>query len=103
MGRYGRLPTTPRNRPRSSDRCRMKESDSSERGRDSRLIERFLEMMSAERGAARNTLTAYQRDLSDYADFLKAHGSDLKQAAPEHIRNFLASLAGQGLKPASAA
>jgi len=38
--------------------------------RDRRLIGRFLEMMSAERGAARNTLEAYRRDLSDYAAFL---------------------------------
>ncbi|MEM8648299.1 MAG: site-specific integrase, partial [Pseudomonadota bacterium] len=33
-------------------------------------IETFLEMLSVERGAARNTLEAYARDLSDYAGFL---------------------------------
>ena len=32
-------------------------------GDDARLIERFLEMMAAEAGAARNTLLAYERDL----------------------------------------
>ncbi|MGE0241777.1 MAG: site-specific tyrosine recombinase XerD [Parvibaculaceae bacterium] len=81
----------------------MRDSDSSDRGRDSRLIERFLEMMSAERGAARNTLAAYERDLSDYAGFLKAQGAGLRQANPEHIRNYLAGLADRGLKAASAA
>ena len=31
------------------------------------LIEAFLDMMSAERGASRNTLAAYRRDLLDFA------------------------------------
>jgi integrase/recombinase XerD len=81
----------------------MSESDSNDRGRDSRLIERFLEMMSAERGAAQNTLAAYERDLADYADFLKAAGSGLKEAKPEQIRNYLARLAAQGCKSSTAA
>ena len=34
-------------------------------------IDRFLEMMSAERGASENTLAAYQRDLSDWNQNLK--------------------------------
>src|SRR5262245_37837030 len=81
----------------------MRDSDNNDKGRDGRLVDRFLEMMSAERGAARNTLSAYERDLSDYADFLKARSTGLKQSTPEHIRNYLAGLADQGLKPASAA
>src|SRR4030095_4568471 len=103
MGRFGRFPTTLRNRPRLSGRCRMRKSDSNDKGRDGRLIDRFLEMMSAERGAARNTLAAYSQDLSDYADFLKAKGAGLQTANPDHIRSYLASLAEQGLKSSSAA
>ena len=34
--------------------------------------EAFLEMLAAERGAARNTLAAYQADLEDFAVFLGA-------------------------------
>src|SRR3546814_11758728 len=34
---------------------------------DSALIDRFLEMMAAERGASRNTLAAYRRDLAQAA------------------------------------
>ncbi len=30
----------------------------------------FLDMLAAERGAARNTLDAYQRDIDDYLEFL---------------------------------
>jgi integrase/recombinase XerD len=81
----------------------MRKSDSNDKGRDGRLIDRFLEMMSAERGATGNTLAAYERDLSDYADFLKARGAGLQVASPEHIRNYLAGLARQGLKSSSAA
>jgi integrase/recombinase XerD len=81
----------------------MRKSDSNETGRDGRLIERFLEMMSAERGAARNTLAAYERDLSDYAAFLKAKNAGLQTAKPEHIRNYLKGLADHGLKSSSAA
>lgn len=81
----------------------MKKSERNENGRDQRLIERFLEMMSAERGAARNTLAAYERDLEAYAAFLNAAGTGLQQASPEYIRNYLASLEAEGLKASSAA
>ncbi len=81
----------------------MKRSDSNEAGRDNRLIERFLEMMSAERGAARNTLAAYERDLAGYAAFLKTAGTGLETATSEHIRNYLAALDTEGLKSSSAA
>ncbi len=37
---------------------------------DSELIDIFLEMLSAERGLAANTISAYQNDLQDASDFL---------------------------------
>ena len=40
-------------------------------GADRALIERFLEMMAAERGAAKNTLAAYRSDLALASDVLK--------------------------------
>ncbi len=39
-----------------------------------RHVEAFLEMLAAERGAARNTLLAYQADLDDFAAFAAARG-----------------------------
>jgi integrase/recombinase XerD len=39
-------------------------------GDDARLIDRFLEMMAAERGAAANTLAAYRRDLEQASSLL---------------------------------
>lgn len=78
----------------------MKNSGSN---RDGRLIERFVEMMSAERGAARNTLHAYGRDLEAYAAFLKARGETLAEAQPQHIRLYLGEMQAAGLKATSAA
>lgn len=40
-------------------------------GQDAALIDRFLEMLAAEAGAARNTLAAYRTDLVGASDFLK--------------------------------
>src|SRR5262249_32355902 len=52
-------------------------------------IETFLEMMSAERGAANNTLESYRRDLEDAAAFSKARGVELTDADPQGIRAYL--------------
>ena len=64
-----------------------------------RHLEAFLEMMAAERGAARNTLAAYRADLEDLGAFLTARGERLSAARREDLRAYLASLAGQGLAP----
>ncbi len=65
-------------------------------------IEAFLEMMSAERGAALNTLAAYRRDLEDYARFLAAHGG-FERAGVEAVRAYLNDLDGRGFAATSAA
>jgi integrase/recombinase XerD len=67
------------------------------------LIEAFLEMMSAERGAARNTLEAYRRDLSDYAGFLAGKGKSVETAQREQVVAYLGFLDAQGLAASSAA
>ena len=64
-----------------------------------RLIDRFLEMMAAERGASQNTLAAYRRDLEAYAEGL----IDLKGAGPDDIRRHLEALEAQGMARSSAA
>jgi integrase/recombinase XerD len=65
--------------------------------------EAFLEMMAVERAAARNTLTAYGRDLADAAAWLKARGRDLSTAATEDIEGYFAAMGTSGLSPATAA
>ncbi|MFM9974245.1 MAG: site-specific tyrosine recombinase XerD [Beijerinckiaceae bacterium] len=70
---------------------------------ESRLIPRFLEMIAAERGAARNTLDAYSRDLSDYRDFVSARSVGLLDAGTADVRAYLANLDDRGLMASSAA
>ena len=70
---------------------------------DLRLIEQFLEMMSAERGASRHTLEAYGRDLTDYRKFLAGRGRRIGQAGADDVRLFLAFLTKRQLAKTSAA
>nr|WP_295667859.1 tyrosine recombinase [Sphingomonas sp.] len=93
---------------------------SSQQGRllnDGALIERFLEMMSAEAGAARNTIAAYRSDLALASEYLEyrlgeAAAADLSRLG-EHwrelsrssvarksaaLRRFFAFLVDEGLR-----
>jgi integrase/recombinase XerD len=63
----------------------------------------FLDMLAAERGASKNTLDAYRRDLDDYLEYLKEAGGQPDTAASATIRGFMASLEERGLKASSAA
>lgn len=66
---------------------------------DSALIEAFLEMLSAERGARANTLDAYARDLEDARADVRG---GLKGASAEAVEAYVAGLAKRGLSPATA-
>lgn len=72
-------------------------------GGDERLLERFLEMLAGERGAARNTLDAYRRDLRDLAAFLRRRGMALEAAQSEDLRGYLGQMVDAGLTPRTAA
>ncbi len=66
-------------------------------------LEAFLEMLSAERGAAVHTLDAYRRDLLDYAGFLRRRSRGLANGTAADIRGYLATLSQAGLKPSTQA
>jgi integrase/recombinase XerD len=66
-------------------------------------VEAFLEMMSAERAAAANTLTAYRRDLEDLTGFLGRRGRTVGDASAEDVEAWFADLGARGLSPATAA
>lgn len=63
----------------------------------------FLDMQAVERGAGRNTLDAYRRDISDFAAFLDSRGGRLAEADTNAIRAFLAELSARGLKTTTVA
>jgi len=67
------------------------------------LIEAFLEMMAAERGAAKNTLAAYGRDLSDLAEALKKKGKSLDGAEASDLKGYLSLLGKRALTGGTAA
>ena len=85
---------------------------------DARLIALFLDMIAAERGAARNTLLAYGRDLDQASGWLggklgsalpadlatlAAHWSGLARASGSRkasaVRQFFGFLASEGIRP----
>jgi integrase/recombinase XerD len=68
--------------------------------RDETLIELFLDMIAAERGASRNTLDAYRRDLADFSAELGKARQSVAAANSEALRTYLSRL---DLAPASVA
>jgi integrase/recombinase XerD len=69
----------------------------------SRHVEAFLEMLVAERGAARLTLAAYANDLADFAGFLAVTATDVASADAAALRRYLGRLADAGLAPRTTA
>ncbi len=72
-------------------------------GPDDRLIELFLDMLAAERGAAANTLAAYRRDLDEFSRHLVGERRAVATATNDDIRAYLGALAGRMLSAASVA
>ena len=66
-------------------------------------LEAFLEMMSAERGAAAHTLEAYRRDLSDFAVHVRLRGRNLGTTNTEDVRTYITSLSEAGMKASTQA
>lgn len=63
----------------------------------------YLEMLAAERGAARNTLDAYRRDLEDFCAYLNVQSMDVLAASAHDVSHYLQSLHAQGLAARTAA
>jgi integrase/recombinase XerD len=70
---------------------------------DDTLVELFLDMLAAERGAGKNTLEAYRNDLDDLTAYLRAAGKNISGAGTDDLRGFLSSLTERGFKASSLA
>jgi integrase/recombinase XerD len=70
---------------------------------DQALIALFLDMLAAERGAGKNTLDAYGRDLSGLTVHLAGSGRSITSAVTQDLRGYLGVLATRGFKPATVA
>ena len=60
-------------------------------------------MLAAERGAGKNTLDAYRRDLADLAAHLRAAAASIADAGTDDLRGYLGALAERGFAAASVA
>ena len=65
--------------------------------------EDLLLWLSAERGRAAGTISAYRRDLRTYVAWLRTEGHALDEVTERDLSEFLASLRERGLAPASVA
>ncbi len=97
-------------RGRPSKRCcRMRASRSDAKRNElgavtmSPRLEAFLEMLAAERGAARLTLAAYRNDLIDLSGFLAARGTALEAAEAEVLHDYLSAAGTRRLAPRTVA
>ena len=62
-------------------------------------LEAFLEMLAAERGAARLTLAAYANDLTDLSSFLAGRGETLDTADAASLHAYVTAAATRQLSP----
>jgi integrase/recombinase XerD len=62
------------------------------------LIDEYLNFMAVEKGASRNTIEGYSRDLNRYAGFVEERGIlEINAIGTEDVIAYLASLHGEGL------
>jgi integrase/recombinase XerD len=66
-------------------------------------VDAFLEMLTVERGAARNTIASYTLDLDDFGSFVRARGQTVTTADVASCEAYMASLQAAGLSARTAA
>ena len=64
-------------------------------------IDLFIEMMAAERGASKNTIAAYVRDLREFEVFMFSRNRNIEAADAENIQDYLAHIKIKGRAPAT--
>jgi integrase/recombinase XerD len=66
------------------------------------MIDEFVNYLAVERGASRNTIEAYSRDLIRYTDFLRSNGiQTVGEANPEDVVSYLGRIQTEGLTPST--
>ncbi|MAS87785.1 MAG: tyrosine recombinase [Micavibrio sp.] len=56
------------------------------------MIQSYLDMLVSQKGAAQNTVAAYERDLNDFHTFAKQEGFDVVKATPENVKAYMGDL-----------
>jgi integrase/recombinase XerD len=89
--------------PRAMARGTVRGTARGGRNSSERLTALYLDMLAAERGAGKNTLAAYGRDLADFTEHLAGSGRSIATASTEDLRAYLGELARRGMTPATVA
>ena len=71
--------------------------------RRSQFVEMFLDMLTAECGAAQNTVESYGRDLAHFEGFLSRRRRTLESAETAQIRRYLKELSEAGMAASTSA
>lgn len=83
---------------RATAHAKARSKAGSARHSDQRLAALYLDMLAAERGAGKNTLAAYGRDLEDFSAYLKDAGRSIAKASTADLRAYLGELSKRGLR-----
>ena len=70
---------------------------------ESPLIEPFMEMLFAERGASANTALAYRRDLRHFEGYLTSRGGGLEKCSDTDLKAYMGAMARDGMAARTAA
>lgn len=65
------------------------------------FIERFIRYLQFEKRFSPNTVTAYQKDLYQFSDFIKELEPDLLAISHQQVRSWVVSLMDEGMEPKS--
>jgi integrase/recombinase XerD len=68
-----------------------------------RHFDNFLEMLSAERGLAQNSLLAYRNDLADFSGFLTGRSENPETIGTDGLRLYMQGLSDEGMTASTAA
>ena len=83
---------------RATARATARAMPGASRNSDARLVALYLDMLAAERGAEKNTLAAYGRDLEDFSAYLKGAGRSIAKASTDDLRAYLRELSRRGMR-----
>ena len=83
---------------RATTRATVRKTSGNGGQSDRRLVALYLDMLAAERGAGKNTLAAYGRDLEDFSAYLKDAGRTVAKASTADLRGYLGELSRRGLR-----
>lgn len=65
------------------------------------FIDRFVRFLSFEKRYSPHTVTAYQREVINFSDYLNLHEIPVGETGHRHVRSYLAGLSEQGMEPSS--